>query len=74
MFFILWSAYLKLQSFGDASSSQGYSPIWAISVGETIDITRTEHNHPPDQESNKTKKLHGVFSEKRMQYSLTVII
>ena len=25
----------------------------ATSVGETVDVTCTEHNHPPDQASNK---------------------
>ena len=27
------------------------------SVGEAVDVTCTEHNHPPDQASNKAKKL-----------------
>ena len=25
----------------------------ATSVGEAVDVTSTEHNHPPDQASNK---------------------
>ena len=26
-------------------------------VGKAVDVTGTEHNHPPDQISNKAKKL-----------------
>ena len=37
----------------------------ARSVGEAVDVTCTEHNYPPDQASNKAKKL--VSS----QYSLS---
>ena len=29
----------------------------ATSVGEAIDVTCSEHNHPPDQASNKAEKL-----------------
>ena len=52
----------KVKCFGDVSSSQGWVQR-AISVGKTIDITRTEHNHPPDQASNKAKKLVSSLHE-----------
>ena len=35
----------------------------AISVGETIDGACIEHNHPPDQASNKVKRLAHVLHE-----------
>ena len=37
-------------------------------VGRVVGVTCTEHNHPPDQASNKAKKL--VSSVLKGQYSL----
>ena len=37
--------------------SQGWVQRRATYVGEGVDVTGTEHNHPPDQTSNKAKKL-----------------
>ena len=58
---------MKLDCFRDVSSSQGWMQR-AISVGETIDVTRTEYNHPPGQTSNKAKKL-LVSSMRKGPYS-----
>ena len=41
----------------------------ATSVGEAVDVTCTEHNHPQDQASNKAKKL-MFATRKGRQYSL----
>ena len=41
----------------------------ATSVGEAVDVTCTEHNHPQDQASNKAKKL--MSSTRKGQYSLS---
>ena len=40
----------------------------ATPTDETVDITRTEHNHSQDQGSNEAKKL--VSSMRKRQYSL----
>ena len=42
------------------------------SVGEAVDVTCTEHNHPPNQTSNNAKK--PVSFMRKGQYTLTVII
>ena len=39
----------------------------ATSVGEAVDVTCTEHNHPQDQASDKAKKL--VSSMRKGHYS-----
>ena len=36
---------------------------------EVVDVTWTEHNHPPDQASNKAKKL--VSSTRKVQCSFS---
>ena len=46
-------------------------PRGATSVGDAVDVTCTQLNHPPDQ-ANKAKRL--VSSMRKGQYSLTVII
>ena len=44
----------------------------ATSVGEAVDVTCTEHNHPPDHASNKAEKLQGVLHEEGLSDFLDV--
>ena len=59
----------KVKGFWDVSLTRlGAKEELCTSVGEAIDVTCTQHNHPPDQASNKAKKLVSLITGTMQPY------